>query len=408
MNGRNVSVVASTAAALAVVVLVVGVVIVTPPSTTFVVVASVAAVGALGVGLLTGVGILVSAAYVLAGVGAAASVLADDMGPLRAALAGLVLFASSELSRLSLDARQPCRLDRAVLDRMGARLALTAAAVGGLLVVAAALGRIDLPRLVVPAGVLGAAALLGVLAGAGRAHGDDRVRRTVAAVAVLAVVVGALAAAAAVEQDRDDTPPVAEEQEVRASPVPVDDGSPGSDELDPGTILTLRFVGLALLALVALLLGGVLMLPHAALTLDPYELDPDDDLLLSGGAMTGMEEVADDMGTEAVTAVDEALADLTGDLEPGLAVRLAYDRVQRGFGNAEVARRPSESEAEYLGRLLTMLGVSAPAMGRLTDLFEQARFSEHRIDEEMRADAVAAFTAVRDELAVRARSGVAR
>lgn len=147
MTGRRVSILASTTAGSAVLALVVAVVAVVPPSTTFVAVAAAGAVVALAVGLLTGFGILVGAAYVLAGVGAAASVLGDDTGPLRAAIAGVVIFASSELSRLSLDARQPCRFDRRVLERIARRVGMAAAGVAVLLVVAAALGGTDLPRL---------------------------------------------------------------------------------------------------------------------------------------------------------------------------------------------------------------------------------------------------------------------
>jgi hypothetical protein len=160
----------------------------------------------------------------------------------------------------------------------------------------------------------------------------------------------------------------------------------------------LRLVLFALLAFLALFLGGVLI-GRADLTLDPYELDPEDDIGVVTGSVADLREVADEAGAEeAIDALDDALADLERIREPGLAVRLAYSRAQTGFGRDEVARRPAETEGEYLARLLDRLGVSADAMRRLTDLFEQARFSQHQIDEDMRRAAVDAFTAVRDEL----------
>ena len=46
------------------------------------------------------------------------------------------------------------------------------------------------------------------------------------------------------------------------------------------------------------------------------------------------------------------------------------------------------------------LDPDADSMRRLTDLFEQARFSAHSITEDMRADAVGSLAALRDELTV--------
>lgn len=401
MRGRRVGIVASATAGLAVLGLVVGVAMATTEPSAFVVGCVVVAVLGLVIGMLTGLGVAVGGAYVLAGVAAVASILAGGTGPVRAALVGLVLFVSAELARISLDARKPCRFDRKVLARIGVRVGLMLAAMVGFLFVLAVADDVSLPSVFVPAAVVAAVSVVGVLAFAGRLNHGPGQGRVVAAVVVLMVVGLAVLAAQSVGQDRVAQDPAVEESVEEVAP-PVnglDDETAADEDLDPGTVLTLRLVTLVLIIIVALLLGGALLLPGAELTLDPYELDPDDDLVLSGGAIADIEEIADEVGSEAaVAAIEEAIAELTSDLEPGLAVRLAYDTVQSGFGRDDLARGSSESESEYLGRLLTTLGVSGVAMRRLTDLFEQARFSEHRIDEGMRADAVDAFEAVRTEL----------
>ena len=68
------------------------------------------------------------------------------------------------------------------------------------------------------------------------------------------------------------------------------------------------------------------------------------------------------------------------------------------LGAAGIPRRASEAPLEYLARALSELDASGPAVRRLTDLFEWAKFSQHEPDESMRDDAIAALEAVRDDL----------
>jgi hypothetical protein len=48
--------------------------------------------------------------------------------------------------------------------------------------------------------------------------------------------------------------------------------------------------------------------------------------------------------------------------------------------------------------VLGELDVSAEAIGRLTGLYEQARFSEHEVDARMKEDAIDAVENIRDQL----------
>jgi len=61
-------------------------------------------------------------------------------------------------------------------------------------------------------------------------------------------------------------------------------------------------------------------------------------------------------------------------------------------------RRRAEVPHEYLARVLTELQVREGAVRALTELFEYAKFSPHEIDAAMKAEAIAALVAVRDDL----------
>ena len=101
---------------------------------------------------------------------------------------------------------------------------------------------------------------------------------------------------------------------------------------------------------------------------------------------------------ELAFALDESLDDLRTEPDLRRAIIAAYARMERTLAGAGIPRRASEAPLEYLARALTELDASAGAVTRLTDLFEWAKFSQHEPDERMRADAVDALEAIRDEL----------
>ena len=101
---------------------------------------------------------------------------------------------------------------------------------------------------------------------------------------------------------------------------------------------------------------------------------------------------------EIALALDESLDDLRNEPDLRRAIIAAYARMERTLAGAGIPRRPSEAPLEYLARALSELDASAAAVTRLTDLFERAKFSQHEPDERMRADAVDALEAIRDEL----------
>jgi hypothetical protein len=63
-----------------------------------------------------------------------------------------------------------------------------------------------------------------------------------------------------------------------------------------------------------------------------------------------------------------------------------------------VRRRPTEAPFEYLGRVLVNGGAPRPAATHLTELFEQARFSQHTIGSELKDEALDALIDIRESI----------
>jgi hypothetical protein len=106
-----------------------------------------------------------------------------------------------------------------------------------------------------------------------------------------------------------------------------------------------------------------------------------------------------DLGPELLAAsLDESLDDLRSEPDLRRAIVAAYARMEAALGAAGLPRHPAEAPLEYLERALLALEASAPAVRRLTDLFQWARFSQHDPEPRMRDEAVDALVAVRDEL----------
>ena len=76
----------------------------------------------------------------------------------------------------------------------------------------------------------------------------------------------------------------------------------------------------------------------------------------------------------------------------------AYARMEAVLGRNGLQRMPSETPIEYLGRILLGLTSRGDAVARLTDLFEQAKFSRNEIDDAMKHDAIGALREIRDDL----------
>ena len=102
-------------------------------------------------------------------------------------------------------------------------------------------------------------------------------------------------------------------------------------------------------------------------------------------------------------AAEASLDALFAEPDPRRAVIAAYARVQALLAGEGLPRAPSETEPEYLTRVLRHYGAAAAPARRLTELFEAARYGSAPVDERMRAEAIDAASALRD--GAMARSG---
>src|SRR5581483_1630026 len=101
---------------------------------------------------------------------------------------------------------------------------------------------------------------------------------------------------------------------------------------------------------------------------------------------------------ELVLAVERTIADLRAEPDPRLAVIAAYAQMELALAGAGLPRTPAEAPREYLGRVLPEVGAQTASVGRLTRLFERAKFSPHAIDAAMKEEAISALESLRDDL----------
>lgn len=101
---------------------------------------------------------------------------------------------------------------------------------------------------------------------------------------------------------------------------------------------------------------------------------------------------------ELAWSIGDAIDDLEAEPDARRAVIAAYARMEAVLGRHGLQRRASETPLEYLRRILLDLSARADAVQRLTDLFEQAKFSRHEIDGPMKLDAIRALRTIRDDL----------
>ena len=96
--------------------------------------------------------------------------------------------------------------------------------------------------------------------------------------------------------------------------------------------------------------------------------------------------------------LDETLDDLRAETDPRRAIIAAYARLELVLAANGIPRRAAETPQEYLERILRSLGLAGEPIGRLTELFTRAKFSQHVVDLEMKEDAIGALEEVRGEL----------
>jgi hypothetical protein len=123
---------------------------------------------------------------------------------------------------------------------------------------------------------------------------------------------------------------------------------------------------------------------------------------VAGAAYLGLgpRRSRDEAGPDAalLAEVDAGIADLEDIEDPRAAVLACYERMQRAVAACGLGPQPSDTPRQLVRRVLEQRAVAAPSAERLAALFERARFSPYAIDEDMRAEALAALHDVRSQL----------
>jgi hypothetical protein len=105
---------------------------------------------------------------------------------------------------------------------------------------------------------------------------------------------------------------------------------------------------------------------------------------------------------------DQLISEVELEQDPRIAIQRVYAAVETGLGARELRRKPAETPLKYLDRVFGRRKSAAPALGRLTDLFQVARFSSEPIGPDARTQAIEALRELRDEYRSIARRRVSR
>ena len=157
-----------------------------------------------------------------------------------------------------------------------------------------------------------------------------------------------------------------------------DPGDPGSGTFDEGPVPDIIVTSSQILGIV---LTGILILVMIGMSTGMFVLFRPE----RAGAGGADEALLDE--------IDASISELEKTDDPRSAVIACFARMRVLAGAP-----PSDTADESLARLLVEHDVSAPSATRLTELFQQAKFSTHDIDGSMRAEAVTALQTVRSEI----------
>ncbi|MCA2215655.1 DUF4129 domain-containing protein [Jidongwangia harbinensis] len=106
-----------------------------------------------------------------------------------------------------------------------------------------------------------------------------------------------------------------------------------------------------------------------------------------------------------VAALDAGLEELSDtDRDPRRAVIACWVRLEQAAAAAGTARHPGDSPTDLVGRLLREQQVNGQVLAALLEVYRQARYATHTVDDQMRAQARSALQRLRADLG----AGVAR
>jgi hypothetical protein len=100
-----------------------------------------------------------------------------------------------------------------------------------------------------------------------------------------------------------------------------------------------------------------------------------------------------------VAALDAGLQDLSDtDQDPRRAVIACWVRLEQAAAAAGTPRHPGDSPTDLVARLLSEQQVDAGALAALAQVYREARYATHTVDDRMRAQARSALQRLRADL----------
>jgi hypothetical protein len=161
-------------------------------------------------------------------------------------------------------------------------------------------------------------------------------------------------------------------------------GPPRVLEASPAFVRTVQVLCLALVVGVVILL--VVLLVRGAV----QRVRPDSDPLVRppSGA---------DSHQEVMAALAQGLAELD-EGDPRQAVIACWVRLERAAEDAGVQRKPGDTPTDLVVRLLSGRSVNSAVLNEFANVYREARYSPHPVDNASRDQARAALRLLRDEL----------
>jgi uncharacterized protein DUF4129 len=102
---------------------------------------------------------------------------------------------------------------------------------------------------------------------------------------------------------------------------------------------------------------------------------------------------------ELVAALDAGLEELSdADRDPRRAVIACWVRLEQAAAAAGTPRNPGDSPTDLVGRLLAEQQVDARVLAALLEVYRQARYATHTVDDQMRVQARSALQRLRTDL----------
>jgi hypothetical protein len=102
---------------------------------------------------------------------------------------------------------------------------------------------------------------------------------------------------------------------------------------------------------------------------------------------------------ELVAAVDAGLEDLSDtDRDPRRAVIACWVRLEQAAAAAGTTRHPGDTPTDLVSRLLAEQRVDAGLLSALRDVYREARYATHSVDDRMRTQARSALQRLRADL----------